>query len=127
MRNQDINIRDPFILPENGKYYMYGTRAASFGFGTAGFDVYVSDDLETWSDPIAVFDSAACGMNDGVNWAPEVHKYHGKYYLFATFPYSFNHLQIIKECDDGNLSFTQCFFCSRTITPHYLVTIWIMR
>ena len=85
MRNQDINIRDPFILPENGKYYMYGTRAASFGFGTAGFDVYVSDDLETWSDPIPVFDSAACGRNKGVNWAPEVHKYGGAYYMFATF------------------------------------------
>ena len=85
MKNQEINIRDPFVLLENGKYYMYGTRAASFGFGTAGFDVYVSDDLETWSDPIAVFDSATCGMNDGVNWAPEVHKYGDAYYMFATF------------------------------------------
>ena len=85
MKNQDINIRDPFVLLEDGKYYMYGTRAASFGYGTAGFDVYVSDDLETWSDPIAVFDSATCGMNDGVNWAPEVHKYGDAYYMFATF------------------------------------------
>ena len=85
MKNQDINIRDPFVLFENGKYYMYGTRAASFGYGTAGFDVYVSDDLETWSDPIAVFSSADFGMNEGVNWAPEVHKYDGAYYMFATF------------------------------------------
>ena len=22
----DINIRDPFILPDGGRYYMYGTR-----------------------------------------------------------------------------------------------------
>ena len=26
MKFCDINIRDPFILPYNGKYYMYGTR-----------------------------------------------------------------------------------------------------
>ena len=37
----DINIRDPFILADDGHYYMYGTRGAStWGCGT-GFDVYV--------------------------------------------------------------------------------------
>ena len=41
MKNQDINIRDPFVLVVDGKYYMYGTRAANFGQGTGGFDVYV--------------------------------------------------------------------------------------
>ena len=30
MKRTDINIRDPFILAENGKYYLYGTRARSF-------------------------------------------------------------------------------------------------
>lgn len=29
MKNSDINIRDPFVLAEDGKYYMYGTRAAN--------------------------------------------------------------------------------------------------
>lgn len=41
-----INIRDPFVLCENGKYYMYGTRAVDFGRKTGGFDVYVSSDLK---------------------------------------------------------------------------------
>lgn len=85
MHLTDINIRDPFVLPENGKYYMYGTRGANFGRETGGFDVYVSEDLETWSDPVPCFDSAAFGLNREVNWAPEVHKYRGRYYLFATF------------------------------------------
>ncbi len=85
MRLSDINIRDPFVLPENGKYYMYGTRGAGFGQYTGGFDVYVSSDLTEWSGPTPCFDSAAFGMNRQVNWAPEVHKYRGKYYLFATF------------------------------------------
>ena len=85
MKLTDINIRDPFVLPENGKYYLYGTRGASFGQSTGGFDVYVSTDLEEWSEPIACFDSEKYGMNRCANWAPEVHKYRGRYYLFATF------------------------------------------
>ncbi len=86
MKKSEINIRDPFVLYEDGVYYMYGTRGKNFGVHTGGFDVYVSRDLENW-EARECFDSAAFGLNDGVNWAPEVHKYEGKYYLFATFNY----------------------------------------
>ncbi|MBQ3489322.1 MAG: family 43 glycosylhydrolase [Clostridia bacterium] len=85
MKNEQINIRDPFVVYENGKYYLYGTRAKDFGYHTGGFDVYISDDLKNWSEPFECFDSEKYGLNDGVNWAPEVHKYNGKYYMFATF------------------------------------------
>ena len=85
MKLRDINIRDPFVLFEDGTYYLYGTRGKNFGQKTAGFDVYTSADLETWSDPAVCFDSAANGCNRNVNWAPEVHKYRGGYYMFATF------------------------------------------
>ena len=85
MTNQQINIRDPFVLCENGTYYMYGTRAKDFGMRTGGFDVYVGTDLENWSAPREVFDSARYGMNAGSNWAPEVHRFGGLYYMFATF------------------------------------------
>ena len=85
MRLSDINIRDPFILPVDGTYYMYGTRAKDFGRFTGGFDVYVSKDLAEWSEPIPCFDSEKYGMNREVNWAPEVHYYRGAYYMFATF------------------------------------------
>ena len=85
MKNQDINIRDPFVLVHNGMYYLYGTRADNFGQKTAGFDVYVGTDLENWSEPKQVFDSEKYGMNKWVNWAPEVHEYNGAYYMFATF------------------------------------------
>ena len=81
----DINIRDPYILVEDGKYYLYGTRGKNFGLETGGFDVYVSDDLVTWSEPVECFNSIQYGMNGRVNWAPEVHKYRGRYYIFATF------------------------------------------
>ena len=85
MRNHEINIRDPFVVCENGVYYMYGTRAKDFGMRTGGFDVYISDDLENWSPPQTVFDSEQYGMNRACNWAPEVHRYGGRYYMFATF------------------------------------------
>ena len=85
MKNCEINIRDPFILNEGGKFYMYGTRADSFGCKVGGFDVYISDDLENWSDPAECFNSEKFNMNTEVNWAPEVHKYKGRYYMLATF------------------------------------------
>ncbi len=85
MKNSEINIRDPFVLSENGKYYLYGTRGANFGQKTGGFDVYVGTDLENWSEPKQIFDSEKFNLNKCSNWAPEVHKFNGKYYIFATF------------------------------------------
>lgn len=85
MKNSEINIRDPFVLVENGKYYMYGTRAKSFGCKTGGFDVYIGTDLENWSEPTEVFNSEKYGYNREVNWAPEVHKVGNGYYMLATF------------------------------------------
>jgi beta-xylosidase len=85
MKNDEINIRDPFVVYEGGKYYMYGTRPKSWGTCTGGFDVYISTDLCEWSEPIQCFDSQKYGLNAGSNWAPEVNEYKGKYYMFATF------------------------------------------
>lgn len=42
MKNSEINLRDPFVLLHDGKYYLYGSRAEK----QSGFDVYVSEDLE---------------------------------------------------------------------------------
>ena len=55
MKREEIRIRDPFILPYEGKYYMYGSRvgdpcATSPWGAQRGFDVYVSADLENWSE-----------------------------------------------------------------------------
>ncbi len=85
MKNSEINIRDPFVLVEGDTYYMYGTRAKNFGRLVGGVDVYISKDLENWSEPVECFNSESFGMNKDVNWAPEVHKYNGAYYMFATF------------------------------------------
>lgn len=85
MKISDINIRDPFILKEGDTYYLYGTKAKDFGIKVGGFDVYTSYDLVKFSEPFVCFDSVKAGLNREVNWAPEVHKYKGSYYMFATF------------------------------------------
>ncbi len=85
MKKEQINIRDPFVVYEHGLYYLYGSRAKNFGCRTGGFDVYISKNMDEWSDPIECFDSEKHNLNTHANWAPEVHKYKDKYYMFATF------------------------------------------
>ncbi len=85
MKKEQINIRDPFVVYENGTYYLYGTRAKDLGCKVGGIDVYISGDMIDWSDPIECFNSEKYGLNREVNWAPEVYKYKEKYYMFATF------------------------------------------
>lgn len=77
-----IRIRDPFVLVEEDYYYLYGTITAS---GEKGFDAYRSTDLKTWEGPFPAMRPPADFWADRDFWAPEVHKYQGKYYLFATF------------------------------------------
>ncbi len=55
MKNTEINIRDPFVLAENGTYYMYGDEAATCWMAATGFDCYVSEDMENWDGPYEVF------------------------------------------------------------------------
>lgn len=85
MKRTEINIRDPFVLVDGGKYYLYGTRGATCWGKASGFDVYVSKDLENWSDPIVCFENDGTFWADRNYWAPEVHVYEGKYYMFASF------------------------------------------
>ena len=88
-KREDIRIRDPFILtdPERGCYYMYGTTALQSGSIAARntFSVYKSLDLENFEDPVVVFDGSESDFwGEYDYWAPEVHIYNGRYYLFAT-------------------------------------------
>lgn len=85
MKNTEINIRDPFVLIEGGKYYMYGTRAKTCWGAATGFDCYVSDNMEDWEGPFEVFSKPSDFWADMNCWAPEVHKYQGSFYMFATF------------------------------------------
>ena len=84
----DINIRDPYIMPdhEKGIYYMYRTSTSAFSNGKerGGVEVFKSKDLVKWEGPAKVFTIDEDNWITGRVWAPEVHRYNGKYYLFAT-------------------------------------------
>ena len=84
MKFCDINIRDPFVLVDNDKYYLYGTRGKTAWTSAEGLDVYISDDLENWSEAIECFSVPEGFWADKEIWAPEVHKYKGAYYMFVS-------------------------------------------
>ena len=85
MRTNEICLRDPFVLQDGGKYYMYGTRSATAWTSADGFDVYVSSDLENWSSPKEIFHNDGSFWATKNYWAPECIKYQGAYYLLSTF------------------------------------------
>lgn len=85
MKRTDINIRDPFVLVHDGQYYLYGTRGETCWGPADGFDVYVSRDLEDWDGPIECFHNDGTFWADRNYWAPEVHVWRGRFYMFASF------------------------------------------
>lgn len=85
MKFKDIHIRDPFIVTYEEKYYLYGTRGETAWGVASGLDVYVSDDLENWSGAHECFSVPENFWADKEIWAPEVHFYNGKFYMFVTF------------------------------------------
>ena len=85
MKLSEIHIRDPFILTYDNKYYMYGAPGKHAWNGQAGFLCYTSDDLDNWSEPIQCFTPPKDFWADTNFWAPEVHYYKGRFYMFASF------------------------------------------
>lgn len=85
----EIRIRDPFILTDQteGLYYMYAQMENRLDSDKhiKGVEVYTSRDLENWSGPEPVFVVPDTFWARNMVWAPEVHYYSGKYYLFVTF------------------------------------------
>ena len=79
----DMHWRDVCILPDSstGYYYMIGP-------GGKTVLSYRSRDLLNWKDPATIFEipEGFWGDIEIVNiWAPELHYYKDKYYLFLTF------------------------------------------
>lgn len=88
LKNTDIHIRDPFVLPvqAESQYYLYGTRGAETWTNSAtGIDYYTSPDLQKWDGPFPAFRPPSGFWSDRDFWAPEVHIYHDQYYMFITF------------------------------------------
>ena len=80
MKIEDLRIRDPFLLADGGKYYLTGT----FCGGKDGYaEIYCGDTTDEFYSLGHPIDAAYLkGYTDF--WAPELHKYEGKYYLIAS-------------------------------------------
>lgn len=79
-------LRDPCILYDNGKYYVI------FNNGT-GWSISSANSLYgTWSGAKPVVNISKISKEYNINafgtnytWAPELHKYDGNFYIFATY------------------------------------------
>jgi GH43 family beta-xylosidase len=84
----DLYVRDPYILPNpsSNEYYLYkaGKVKNTAGKEVTGVVAYKSKDLKSWAGPFTVYATPDENWAHGAIWAPEVHAYKGKYYLFAT-------------------------------------------
>lgn len=88
LKNSDIHIRDPFVLSINEEklYYLFGTVGPECWMNSAsGTDYYTSNDLQNWEGPFPAFRPPADFWADRNFWAPEVHSYNGRYYMFMSF------------------------------------------
>lgn len=84
MKTSEINIRDPYVLLHDSKYYLYGTRSDTCWGPANGFDCYVSEDMENWEGPIEIFHRPEGFFADQFYWAPECYFYQGAFYLVTT-------------------------------------------
>ncbi len=77
---RDFRIRDPFVLVEGGKYWLYESKPWSGGNGVA---FRTSADLVSWTPkkPAMVLPG---DVEPTAVWAPEVHKFGDRFYMFVT-------------------------------------------
>lgn len=91
-RLEDVRMRDANILADEKTktYYIIssGSAAPKEGFGNSSVRAFTSKDLVNWEGPHTIFQTPKNFWQDanivGI-WAPEMHFYKGKYYLFLTF------------------------------------------
>lgn len=66
-------LRDPFVIYEDGVYYMYGTGWCCYRNSTGSLE-------NGWEGPYSVVEMPAGHESEGgCHWASEVHKYKGSF------------------------------------------------
>ena len=88
---RDVHISDPFILADeaSGRYYTYvqfidRERFPGLPAGPGYFYALESPDLIHWSEPKVCFERGDFWA-DLDYWAPECHRWRGRYYLISSF------------------------------------------
>lgn len=92
------NIGDPFILKDNGKYYMFATSAPSYGF-----NVWESKNLVDWEERGLAYDHIDMENQWGIGdfWAPEVIKKDETFYMTYSARNSSDSLRIAIATSDS--------------------------
>lgn len=83
VKRSDIHIRDPFILTDENNYYLLGTTGDDPWGKASTLNLYRSSDLEEFESLGCLVDYHALDGYTNI-WAPEIHKYNGKYYLIVS-------------------------------------------
>lgn len=80
-------LRDPFVLLDNGIYYLYGTGVTDNDWDNTIWACYVNDSGSLngeWKKTQDLVYEKPLGAEKQF-WAPEVHKYNGMYYMLSTY------------------------------------------
>lgn len=80
-------LRDPFMLLENGVYYLYGTGVKKTDWDGTVWDCYVNDSGSIhgeWKRTENLVYEKPLNAEKQF-WAPEVHKYNGSFYMLSTY------------------------------------------
>jgi hypothetical protein len=83
----DMPLHDPWIVAHEPSktYYLYTSNIERMtGVRGTGTMVYKSKDLRNWESPKVVFLVPPTAFAQDGGWAPEVHAWKGRYYLFVT-------------------------------------------
>jgi beta-xylosidase len=88
LRMPSMQLHDPWIVAdrETGTYHLFTRNEwAMSGERALGTMVYSSRDLKNWTKPRVAFALPEGAWANAGAWAPEVHPWNGKWYLFTTF------------------------------------------
>ena len=123
VKTADLHIRDPFVVVDQAKgvYYLYRSATddvfAPSGDRIGGVEVFTSKDLENWEGPVKVLTVPEDNWIHGTIWAPEVHKYRNKYYIFATLNTDIKWKRAEKGRPDYLFRGTQVFWSKSPMGP----------
>jgi hypothetical protein len=122
LKLNEIHTHDPWILADQAShtYYLYNSAGPQLTVSRhCGILAYKSRDLETWSGPYSVFEipDGSWANPAQVPWAPEVHLYSGRYYLFTTLHNQNAQLPADASAPSGNTTITVSYAGSHELHP----------
>jgi arabinan endo-1,5-alpha-L-arabinosidase len=87
VRLDDVRLRDSFVWADETThtYYLVSSTNRRGPNGRPAVIAYTSHDLQNWEGPRVIFEIPTDFWAQRGIWAPELHAYRGKYYLFLTF------------------------------------------